>query len=87
MEQKDKERCVGLKKYCEGKINCSFGIGTKFTNSFENSPALNMVIKLSEINGMPAVKLSDDKGKEIGDPDAVRVMKWIHKGEKLDKKE
>lgn len=79
----DCNRCVDLKRYCEGKINCSFGIGTHFSNHFDNSPALNMVIKLSEINGMPAVKLSDDKGKEIGDPDAVRVMKWIHKGEKL----
>ena len=79
------EKCLELKKYCEGKINCSFGIGTKFSNDFDNSPALNMVIKLTEINGMPSVKLSDDKGKEIGDPDAVRVMKWIHKGEKLDK--
>jgi len=78
------ERCIDLKKYCEGKINCSFGIGTHFSNDFQNSPALNMVIKLSEINGMPAVKLSDDKGKEMGDPDAVRVMKWIHKGRKLD---
>ena len=77
------EKSIAIKKYCEGKINCSFGIGTFFTNHFVNSPALNMVIKLSELNGMPAVKLSDDKGKEIGDLDAVRVMKWIHKGEKL----
>ena len=73
------DRCVALKNYCESKINCSFGIGTHFTNHFDNSPALNMVIKLSEINGIPAVKLSDDKGKEIGDPDAIKVMKWIHK--------
>jgi nicotinate phosphoribosyltransferase len=80
----DVHKCVELKKYCEGKINCSDGVGTKLTNDFEDSPALNMVIKLAEINGIPTVKLSDDKGKEMGDKDAVRVMKWIHKSEKLD---
>lgn len=74
----DCNRCIALKKYCNGRINCSFGIGTRLTNHFDNSPPLNMVIKLSEINGMPAVKLSDDKGKTMGDSDAVKVMQWIY---------
>jgi nicotinate phosphoribosyltransferase len=74
----DIKKAIEIKKYCNGKINCSFGIGTHLTNHFENSPALNMVIKLWSINGFPAVKFSDDVGKESGDIDAIRNMKWIY---------
>jgi nicotinate phosphoribosyltransferase len=81
----DCEKAIEIKKYCEGKINCSFGIGTKFTNDFgESSTPLNMVIKLWSVNGIPVVKLSDDQGKENGDKDAVRVTKWICKNTPLD---
>ena len=46
----------------------AFGIGTFFTNDFrslsskgrEKSKALNMVIKLASINGLPSIKISDD---------------------------
>ena len=46
----------------------SFGIGTSLTNDFrkkssggtEKSKALNMVIKLSSVEGKPAVKISDE---------------------------
>lgn len=46
----------------------SFGIGTSLTNDFkkkssggtEKSKALNMVIKLSSVDGKPAVKISDE---------------------------
>lgn len=58
-------------------INCCFGIGTHFTNDFEGAlKPLNMVIKLTGLNGCPVVKLSDDLRKEIGDADALRVAKW-----------
>jgi nicotinate phosphoribosyltransferase len=74
------DKAIDIKKYCEEKIQCSFGIGTHFTNDFENSPALNMVIKLWKVNGIPVVKLGDDVGKEMGEPNAVAVAKWTHYG-------
>jgi len=66
------------------KIKPSFGIGTHFTNDFENSPALNMVIKLWSVDGIPVVKLGDDPGKSQGREDAVRVAKWTFNGADLD---
>lgn len=77
------EEAIKIKKYCEGKIKCSFGIGTQFTNDFKNSPALNMVIKLWSCEGIPVVKLSDVDGKVMGDPDAVKVAQWVFKGKPL----
>ncbi len=76
----DAEAAVRLKRYCQGKINCSFGIGTSLTNNsefFRESPPLNMVIKLHSINGIPVVKLSDSPEKETGEKDALRVANYI----------
>jgi nicotinate phosphoribosyltransferase len=67
---------IELHRHCLGRIQCAFGIGTHFTNDFDASPALNIVVKLSEINGVPVVKCSDDAGKASGDNDALRVAKW-----------
>jgi len=72
------EKAIEVKNYCDNKIKCSFGIGTYFSNEGFDSPALNMVIKLWSINGMPVVKLGDDGiGKENGDPEAIKFMRWI----------
>jgi nicotinate phosphoribosyltransferase len=70
------EKAIKLNEYCKGKIKCSFGIGTHFTNDYPDGRALNMVIKLASINGVPVVKLSEDPSKTIGDPDAVKVAEW-----------
>jgi len=64
-----------LVKYCEGRVNCSFGIGTNLTNDV-GVKALNMVIKLYKVNEIPVVKLSDIATKATGDPKAVDVAKW-----------
>jgi nicotinate phosphoribosyltransferase len=77
-------KAIAIKNYCEGKIKCSFGIGTHFTNDgFKDSPSLNMVIKLWSCNGIPVVKLSDSPGKEMGDKDAIKVAKWTFFNEPL----
>ena len=74
-----------LKDCCVGKIRCSFGIGTFFTSDFNKvsdcnvkSKPMNIVIKLTMVNNIPAVKLSDSSGKEIGDPKMIEIMKYIH---------
>jgi len=72
----DVEKAIEIERYCRGKIKRSFGIGTHFTNDFEGSPALNIVIKMSALNGIPVVKLSDVATKATGDKDAVRVANW-----------
>lgn len=79
----DVEKAIRLQQHCEGKIGCSFGIGTHFTNDFLNSPALSIVIKLWSIDLFPLVKLSDDPGKAQGDPDAIRVARWTFDGAPL----
>lgn len=83
----DADTAIRLKKYCEGKINCSFGIGTSLTNNsdfFRKSPPLNIVIKLHSVNGIPVVKLSDSPEKETGEKDALRVANYIFGRKGLD---
>ncbi|MCD4731037.1 MAG: nicotinate phosphoribosyltransferase [Bacteroidales bacterium] len=78
---------VRIRKYCDGRINCSFGIGTSLTNNqefFSNSRPLNRVIKLYAIDGIPVVKLSDSEEKETGDRDAIRVARYVFGRKGLD---
>ncbi len=46
------------------QTNVSFGIGTNLTNDTGVDP-INIVIKMTECNGQPVVKLSDSPGKVI----------------------
>jgi nicotinate phosphoribosyltransferase len=80
----DVEKALAISGHCHGRIRCSFGIGTHFTNDFKNSKALNMVIKLRDVEGIPVVKLSDDFKKATGDADAIRVALWTFFKKPLD---
>jgi len=75
------EKAIKIKDYCRGKIMCSFGIGTNFTNDMGVKP-LNMVIKLTGAKPegsewIPCVKLSDSPGKHTGDEDAIEIAKRV----------
>ena len=72
----DVERAIEIQQCFKDRINCSFGIGTHFTNDFEDSPALNIVIKLDSVNRIPVVKLGDGQGKACGDKRAVENARW-----------
>ncbi|KAF9466444.1 nicotinate phosphoribosyltransferase [Collybia nuda] len=82
------EKAVGLKKQARdlGLEKVSFGIGTFFTNDFKTissggtkkSKALNMVIKLSSVDGHPCIKISDDLTKNTGDRATVEYVKRLY---------
>jgi nicotinate phosphoribosyltransferase len=62
-------------RHFEGKVRMAFGWGTNLTNDFagvapvpvEGLNAISLVCKVSEANGRPAVKLSDNPLKATGD--------------------
>ena len=64
--------------YCNGKIKCSAGIGTNLTCD-TNTPSQNIVMKLmkcrlnSNQEWVHCIKISDDEGKVMGDPNEIKA--------------
>lgn len=78
----DVNKALEIKQACEGKIACSFGIGTHLTNDTNSGyPPCNIVMKLWRCKMTPkenwtnCVKLSDDVGKNTGDLEEIRLAK------------
>ncbi|MGN6209142.1 hypothetical protein [Asticcacaulis sp.] len=63
-------------RHFHGRVRMSFGWGTNLTNDFRDCApfatdrldAISLVCKITEADGRPAVKLSDNPEKATGDP-------------------
>lgn len=66
-------------RHFDGKVRMSFGWGTNLTNDFRNCAPIpisaldpiSVVVKTTEAEGRPAVKLSDNPAKAIGAPEEI----------------
>ncbi|QRM54195.1 nicotinate phosphoribosyltransferase [Sinorhizobium sp. BG8] len=82
----DVDTIIETYRHFEGRVRMSFGWGTNLTNDFAGCApntirgldAISIVCKVSDANGQPAVKLSDNPRKATGDPAAVeRYLKFF----------
>jgi nicotinate phosphoribosyltransferase len=71
-------KLIALHQQFQERIIVSGGIGTFLTNDVGHTP-LNMVIKIVAVDfgwgWVPVIKLSDDPGKNTGDPERVTAAK------------
>ena len=80
------DEAIALQHYAKDKCIPSFGIGTHFTNDFDNVKPMNIVIKLIAVKiteswpfFLETCKLSEDHGKYSGDKKTVeRFMEILH---------
>jgi len=79
----DVDTIIKTYRHFEGKVRMSFGWGTNLTNDFEDCApratdrldAISLVCKVTEANGRPVVKLSDNPEKATGD--AKEIKRYI----------
>ena len=58
-------KALSIYKHFAHRINLSFGIGTQLTCDLPDAKPVNIVIKLTECEGRPVAKISDEPGKSI----------------------
>lgn len=57
------DKCVMIYNKLKDKAKISFGIGTHLTNDFDKVTPLQIVMKVTKVNGRPVAKISDSPGK------------------------
>lgn len=57
-------KAVDIFNHFNGRIDSSYGIGTNITNDL-GFKALNIVMKMTQCNGRPVAKISDEPGKSL----------------------
>lgn len=75
----DVDKVADIRGYITDKgyswITPKFGIGTNLTNDIPRVEPLNIVIKLTKVNGKPTIKLSDSPGKSMGPEEEINRCK------------
>ncbi len=88
----DVETIIETYTHFRGRVRMAFGWGTNLTNDFTDCAprkndqlrAISLVCKVTEANGLPAVKLSDNPNKATGDPGEIaRYLKLFGKQERV----
>ena len=74
------DRAIEIHKYCAGRVQDSYGVGTFLTCDVVNCKPMNIVVKLTrgritELREWhDCVKLSCDKGKTLGNPEKCAYL-------------
>lgn len=73
----DFKKALEIKEYCQGRIGCSFGIGTNLGCDIPGVKPANIVMKLTKCrmnenkSWIPCIKISDDLGKHMGNQEEL----------------
>jgi nicotinate phosphoribosyltransferase len=76
---------IALHRHFLGRIRTGFGWGTLLTNDFRTChprgatdlDPISVICKVTEANGRPAVKLSDNDAKPTGPPEQIERYREI----------
>lgn len=83
----DIDRCIEVHRYCNGRVQDSYGVGTNLMCDIDDVRPSNIVIKLTKCRITEArewhncIKLSCDKGKMLGNPKKCRYILSLIDGE------
>ncbi len=90
----DVDAIIDTYRHFEGRVRMSFGWGTNLTNDFigcapqqmAGLEPISVVCKVTDANGRPAVKLSDNVRKATGTPEEVeRYLKLFGQEDRVEK--
>jgi nicotinate phosphoribosyltransferase len=81
----DTPTMVALHRHFRGRVRTGFGWGTLLTNDFrgchprgaDDLDPISLICKVTEANGRPAVKLSDNDAKPTGPPDEIERYRKV----------